>query len=189
MEDERVLTLDDAVFAALAGGSDLLRCVFWPGEEGVSVGGGEEEEGLLTLAEDEGLVGDLVGSDESVDFFGDTELELEESLVDLDEEDDKEDELLEFLEDLVEVCWLLDDTSELCLRLLALEEDEEELWGLGLVSSTSSPTSSTVTKSSMLKFCSSKRKASEETVSSVKSSWAWMEIKEEINHWNNECVS
>lgn len=68
-----------------------------------------------------------MGSDESVDFFGDTELELEESLVDLDEEDDKEDELLEFLEDLVEVCWLLDDTSELCLRLLALEEDEEEL--------------------------------------------------------------
>lgn len=78
-------------------------------------------EGLLTLAEDEGFVGDLMVSDESVDFFGDTELELEEPLVHLDEE---EDELLEFLEDLVEVCCLLDDTFELCLPLLILEEDE-----------------------------------------------------------------
>lgn len=73
------------------------------------------------------MVGDLVGSDESVDFFGDTDLELEDPLLDLDEEDNKEDDLLEFLEDLVEVCWILDDTSELCLSLLALEEDEEEL--------------------------------------------------------------
>lgn len=73
------------------------------------------------------MVGDLVGSDESADVFGDTDLELEDPLLDLDEDDDKEDELLESLEDLVEVCWILDDTSELCLSLLALEEDEEEL--------------------------------------------------------------
>lgn len=72
-------------------------------------------EGLLTLAEDEGLVCDLMVSDVSVDFFGDTELELEGPLVHLDEE---------FLEDLVEVCSLLDDTFELCLPLLILEEDE-----------------------------------------------------------------
>ena len=46
---------------------------------------GDKEEGLLTLAEDKGLVGDLVCSNEP--FFGDTQLELEElePSVDLDE--------------------------------------------------------------------------------------------------------
>ncbi len=131
----------------------------------VSVDSGEEEEeALLTLAEDMGLVGDLVGSDESLDFFCETELGLEElkPLVDLDES----------FEDLVEVRLLEDDTSELCLSPLTSEDclDEEERGGSGLVSSTSSPTSSTVTKSSMLKFCSSKKQASEGTMSSVKSS-------------------
>lgn len=63
------------------------------------------------------MVGDLVGSDESLDFFADTELGLEE--LDLDES----------FEDLVEVRLPADDTPELCLSLLSLEDclDEEDL--------------------------------------------------------------
>lgn len=44
--------------------------------------------------------------------------------MDLDEEEGEEDELSEFLEELVEVFLLRDDTSERCLSLL---EDEVEL--------------------------------------------------------------
>lgn len=91
-EDDRVLQLGDTVFDAAAGGFALLCCVFWPGKEGVSPDTEEEEqvEALLTLAEDEGFVGDLVGWNESFDLFGDIKEELEEGLfeeplVDLDE--------------------------------------------------------------------------------------------------------
>ena len=106
-----------------------------------------------------------------MDFLGDTELELDElePLVNLDEEDEEEAELFESFEDFAEVCLPPDDTHELLLSLLALE-DEEELSGSGFVSSTSSPISSTVTKSSMLNFCSSKWEVPEETTSSVTSS-------------------
>lgn len=82
--------------------------------------GEEDADSLLTLAEC--LVEDLVVSDEFADFLGDTELELEEPLVNLDEED----ELLYFFGD-VEVCSLLDDTCEICLSLLIPEEEEDEL--------------------------------------------------------------
>ena len=56
---------------------------------------------MLTLADEEGLVWDLVDS-ESFCFFGDTELQLE---------GEEEDELLESLDKLVEV-FLADDKSE-----------------------------------------------------------------------------
>ena len=107
-----------------------------------------------------------------MDFLGDTELELDElePLVNLDEEDEEEAELFESFKDFVEVCLPPGDTHELLLSLLALEEDEEELSGSGFVSSTSSPISSTVTKSSMLNFCSSKWEVPEETTSSLTSS-------------------
>lgn len=130
-------------------------------EEGVSVDSGEEDtEVLLTLAEDEGLV----GSDESLD----TEKELEDELLFMeplsnfdeeDEEDEEEAELLESLEDLVEIRLAVDEISELRFSLVPLEDilDEEELWWPGLVYPMSSPTSSTVTKSSMLKLSSSKK--------------------------------
>lgn len=83
----------------------------------------EEEEDLLTLAEDKVFVGDLWGSDEPFDFFGDPVLESEElvPLVDFDEED----EFLDSFEDLVEVFLPLEDTPELCLSLLAVEGVEE----------------------------------------------------------------
>lgn len=83
----------------------------------------EKEEDLLTLAEDKVFVGDLWGSDEPFDFFGDPVLESEElvPLVDFDEED----EFLDSFEDLVEVFLPLEDTPELCLSLLAVEGDEE----------------------------------------------------------------
>lgn len=83
----------------------------------------EEEEDLLTLAEDKVFVGDLLGSDEPFDFFGDPVLESEElvPLVDFDEED----EFLDSFEDLVEVFLPLEDTPELCLSLLAVEGVEE----------------------------------------------------------------
>ena len=80
----------------------------------------EEDEALLTLAEAEGLVEDLRGSDESLEFLRDTELEELEPLVDLDEEE--EVELLDSFEELVVVRLEADDMPELCLSLLALED-------------------------------------------------------------------
>ena len=110
---------------------------------------------MLPLAEEEGLVWDLVDSEESFCFFGDTELELE----DLDAE---ADELLESFEDLFDVFLAEDDTSEPCLPFLSPESClwEEEPSSTA-ASSMSSLISSTVTKSSKLKFSSSK--GSEET--------------------------
>ncbi len=75
----------------------LPCCVSCTVKEGFSVDSDEEEErGFLILAEDEGLKGDLVGLDEPLAFFGNTELEFEELelLVDLDEEEEEEAELL-----------------------------------------------------------------------------------------------
>ena len=80
----------------------------------------EEDEALLTLAEAEGLAEDLRGSDESLEFLRDTELEELEPLVDLDEEE--EVELLDSFEELVVVRLEADDMPELCLSLLALED-------------------------------------------------------------------
>lgn len=108
------------------------------------------------------MVGYLMSSDESLD----TGVELEngllfvEPLANLDEEDEvaeeedeEEGELLESFEDLVETRFAGDEKSELRLSLVPLDDllDEEELQWPGLVSPVSSPTSSTVTKSSILK--------------------------------------
>lgn len=144
--DDRVLQLEDEVFDALTGDLVLLCCVLWSGEEGVS-GDSKEEEGLVE---------DLVDLDESLVEL-EEELLFVESLVDLDEEDEEEEDLLESLKDLVEGRLSSDEASKLCGSFLPLEGrlDEAERRGSGLVSSASSPTtSSTVTKSFMLKFCS-----------------------------------
>lgn len=107
----------------------------------------EDEEGLLDLEEVRDLVGSCVEADASVDFF-ERELESEDPFWDLDRED--EDTLP--LEDRDEVCLF-----ELFLSLRSVYVDEEDLRDLGGVSSVSSHTSSTVTKSSMFMFKSSKR--------------------------------
>lgn len=74
---------------------------------------------MLTLAEG------LVGSEDFLDTFDDAAVDLEELLVDLDEEDGEEDELSEFLEELIKVFLLRDDTSERCRSRPALEDEVE----------------------------------------------------------------
>lgn len=125
---------------------------------------GEEVEAEALL--DEVLEGDFEEAEDSLFFVGDPDIELEEegllkcSLVDLDEEDEEDEaERLESFEDLAELRWVSDEEPEPCLSLspcLFVSEDcLQELcgeWGrCGLVSPPSSQTSSTVTKSSMLK--------------------------------------
>ena len=68
-----------------------------------------------------------MGSDESLDFLGDTEVEELEPLVDLDEDGEEEAELFDSFEELVEVRLPVDGTLELCLSLTledCLVEDE-----------------------------------------------------------------
>lgn len=90
MENERVQKPDDA---ALGWDFVFLCCFSWSGEHWASVDGWEEEEaGSFTLADDEGLVCDLLGPDEFLGFFGDAEVVLEEPLAYPDNEE--EDELL-----------------------------------------------------------------------------------------------
>lgn len=111
-----------------------------------------------------------MGSDKFLDSFGDAEVEPLVNL-DEDEQDEEEAERLESVEDLVEASLPSNDRPEPCPSLVLGDcFDVERLSGSRLASSTSSPTSSTVTKSSMLKLCSSKRQAFEEILSFAKSS-------------------
>lgn len=116
----------------------------------------DEAELLPTLAEEESLDWDLMGSGETFCPFGDKE--VEPLLTEASSGFEEEAELFESLGDLVEAGLAGDDSSELCLSCFPLDDwlDEEELWWSAAVSSTSSTISSTVTKSSRLKFCSSK---------------------------------
>lgn len=86
-----------------------------------------------------------------------------------DKEENEEAELLESFEDLVKVCFKVDDASELRPSLSSLEIflAKEERLRLTSSSAMSSPISSITTKSSMLKFSSC---CSEDTISSTKSS-------------------
>lgn len=76
-ENEQALRLE-AVFEALDKDCDFSACFLWPVDVTASVG--SEEEGLLTLEEVRGLVGDWEEADESVAILNETELESEDSL-------------------------------------------------------------------------------------------------------------
>lgn len=77
-ENEQVLRLE-AVLEALDKDCDFSACFLWPVDVIASVGS-EEEEGLVTLEEVRGLVGDWEEADESVAILNETELESEDSL-------------------------------------------------------------------------------------------------------------
>lgn len=122
-------------------GSGFLTWFFLPVEVT-----GEDEEGLLDLEEVWELVGSCEEEHASFGFF-ERELESEDPFWDLDWVEDTLP-----LQDRDEVRLL-----ELCFTPHSPYAGEEHLLGLRVLSSVSSHTSSTVTKSSMFIFKSSKR--------------------------------